>query len=687
MTSRTGDSGTNPWTGGGPTRADRFSPGMWADGDRYVGRAVLTRTLAGARSSVWIVGRRRMGKTSLLKAVERQLLHGGPDGEPAVPVFLNMAYDPSGPGFARQLLRTFRRACQRAGLALPPGPAAGAPSPEVLDHVEDCLLHWSDQPRPPVVYLLVDEAEAVMAPSDPSGTDTLDQALLGVRDLVERGQGRVRCVMASVKTLLRRFDAGTLVSPFLELFRVAYLGALEPDGARHLVAQGFDAAEDQDAVLARTGGHPWLIHTLCHIVLSPSSPHATEALATALDRRAAADVAARIAAGSGIHAPLRDAGLKGPALSRAVDALLDISSMPEMRALQFDLDHLDPHETAALQSLARGNPAPIADLDIADQRMLVRLGYLRRDEKGTTSLAEPLFGRWLDRRETPSEAAGAAVALARVDLVEENRRAKIVGRLLWNDVPVPVGPQSYWLARLALENAIDERFQGIQAWAAAYAIHAILARDDVTHRPPKATALFWELKSSLKKAGACPDDETLAAHLPIARGRRANGYTLQSVDLGPVRDRLAGQPREVLDLYSAYLEGCRRASPRAGSTVKAVLKPASQPTDEWGGDLVLNSPARGGGRVSLPPLPLRPALFHFLGAVFEEEKEGRRLTRRRWRDRSREVHPDTEGEAAPDADLRKLFAGIRYPVGLIAGDLEVGIQIDESKYLIEVGWS
>ena len=49
-----------------------FIAGSWVRGDNFFGRAdILRDILEGARDSLWVVGARRLGKTSLLKELER----------------------------------------------------------------------------------------------------------------------------------------------------------------------------------------------------------------------------------------------------------------------------------------------------------------------------------------------------------------------------------------------------------------------------------------------------------------------------------------------------------------------------------------------------------------------------------------------------------------------------------------
>ena len=48
-----------------------FIAGSWVRGDNFFGRTQLLRDiLDGSRDSLWVIGARRMGKTSLLKEIE-----------------------------------------------------------------------------------------------------------------------------------------------------------------------------------------------------------------------------------------------------------------------------------------------------------------------------------------------------------------------------------------------------------------------------------------------------------------------------------------------------------------------------------------------------------------------------------------------------------------------------------------
>ena len=55
-------------------RRNPFIVGSWVRGEDFFGRsAVIREILDGERHSIWVLGARRLGKTSLLKEIERQV--------------------------------------------------------------------------------------------------------------------------------------------------------------------------------------------------------------------------------------------------------------------------------------------------------------------------------------------------------------------------------------------------------------------------------------------------------------------------------------------------------------------------------------------------------------------------------------------------------------------------------------
>ena len=59
-------------------RANPYVVGQWVRGERFYGRrALIDEILNGPRNSLWVLGTRRIGKTSLLKQLEHLTVAGG----------------------------------------------------------------------------------------------------------------------------------------------------------------------------------------------------------------------------------------------------------------------------------------------------------------------------------------------------------------------------------------------------------------------------------------------------------------------------------------------------------------------------------------------------------------------------------------------------------------------------------
>src|SRR5258708_8088639 len=79
-----------------------FIAGSWVRGDNFFGRSgILREILEGERHSLWILGARRLGKTTLLKELEHRVQQSSQS--PFVPLY----WDLQGSGDAPGLPATF----------------------------------------------------------------------------------------------------------------------------------------------------------------------------------------------------------------------------------------------------------------------------------------------------------------------------------------------------------------------------------------------------------------------------------------------------------------------------------------------------------------------------------------------------------------------------------------------------
>jgi hypothetical protein len=259
------------------TARNPFIAGSWVRGDNFFGRApILREILDGERHSLWVVGARRLGKTSLLKELEYRVLQS--THTPYVPLY----WDLQGSGDARGLAEGFLGSVEDSE----PFRRATGISVEDLES-----LAMSDMLATLVrrtvksgwrLLLLVDEAEEFLtvARSDAS-------VLPRLRRILQKGPD-VRAVLTSTKRLARideRTDYAT--SPFLQGFiPPVYLTPLADDECRALLERGRFTDDEKRTVMERTASHPFLVQLIA------SRLYESRDLALTLDQVAADEMVA-----------------------------------------------------------------------------------------------------------------------------------------------------------------------------------------------------------------------------------------------------------------------------------------------------------------------------------------------------------------------------------------------------------
>jgi len=230
-----------------------FVVGSWVRDADFFGRAELIREiLDGERHSLWVLGARRLGKTSLLREVEHRT-HRSRE-TPFVALYWDLQGSADARGLAETLLGSvedsepFRRATDVSVDHLESLPVA-----EMLATIVRRTVRagWR-------LLLLVDEAEELLmvGRAEPN-------ALARIRGVLTRGPD-VRTVVTATR-LLARIDeeAGLATSPFLQGFiPPVYLTPLSPDESRALLARGSFAAEEVQTIVERTASHPFLLQLL-----------------------------------------------------------------------------------------------------------------------------------------------------------------------------------------------------------------------------------------------------------------------------------------------------------------------------------------------------------------------------------------------------------------------------------------
>jgi hypothetical protein len=339
-----------------------FIAGSWVRGDNFFGRsAILRDILEGERHSLWVVGARRLGKTSLLKELEYRIQRSR--DTPFVPLYWDLQGSGDARGLAESLVgsvedsETFRRATDISVEDLESLPVGEMLATLVRRTVRS---GWR-------LLLLVDEAEEFMtvARSDAS-------VLPRLRRVFHKGPD-LRTVLTSTRLLSRLQDYPEIAtSPFLQGFiPPLYLTPLVADECQALLARGSFSPEQVETIMERTANHPFLVQLIASRLFE----------------------------------------------SRDLGATLDQVAADEMVANFFSVDFqtLEEGERAILEEVAReGRLSPRALAQAAGRTEddleplvygLVMLGYLARDG-GDYRLGNWFFERWL-RRVTTARASAA----------------------------------------------------------------------------------------------------------------------------------------------------------------------------------------------------------------------------------------------------------------------------------------
>jgi len=362
-------SGTAP-SSASPTRAARshgaghvvppYVIGQWVRGEKFYGReGTIDEILSGNRNWLWLLGTRRVGKTSLLKQLE--LITTSDPSLGFVPLF----WDLQGADRPEELHLDFADALLDAEDHLE---RAGIPVAEVRS--DDCFDSLARLRRMMLqknlrLLLLCDEVEELinLNRQDPSLLRKLRRAL--------QSREGIRSVLASSPRLWQLADAGEDTSPFLDGFTPPLaIGPLEAPAARALILQTQlpevsqpEVDEEQvESIRELCGDHPYLIQMLCRHALDRGD----------LDE-AVADV----------H--------NDRAVSFFFSVDFDLISDAE-RAI---LVHLAATPPSASKS-ARGAPSDPATEERTSLANLHNLGLVRRDQAGHYTIGNEFLRRWLE---------------------------------------------------------------------------------------------------------------------------------------------------------------------------------------------------------------------------------------------------------------------------------------------------
>lgn len=226
-----------------------FVIGQWVRGEKFFGREdLMAELLGGSRSAVWVAGLRRMGKTSLLREIERRVLQNA--RSPYLPVYWDMEGASDDATLRESLL---------AALDETSGRFAAETDWEKTNTSE--LLRTIQQAarlQQKTLLLLCDEVEALLtvAQDDPHVLARLRRVMQGSADM--------RCIVTATRRLARLETLeATETSPFLHGFTPPlYLPPLQENECQALLRQGGFSEPLQAELYRLSGGHPFLIQVL-----------------------------------------------------------------------------------------------------------------------------------------------------------------------------------------------------------------------------------------------------------------------------------------------------------------------------------------------------------------------------------------------------------------------------------------
>ena len=224
-----------------------FSAGRWVSGPSFFGRGqILELLLSSNESCDWIIGKRRVGKTSLLRQLEN-LINGN---RPGFALFWDVQGSFDAQGLAESLIDAIEDSLDEypkkwEGLEWEPDPAQNCA--QILKSMCRVVLKKTGS-----MTLLIDEAEEFIT------IGKQDPIVLGkLRKVFQKNQ-QLHTVISSTPRL-EQFHRTVIsdTSPFLHGFHARYLGHFEEQACLELLAKGIPQADDQRSIIARTDGNPF----------------------------------------------------------------------------------------------------------------------------------------------------------------------------------------------------------------------------------------------------------------------------------------------------------------------------------------------------------------------------------------------------------------------------------------------
>jgi serine/threonine protein kinase len=341
-----------------------FVVGQWVRAERFYGRTpLIDEILHGHRDWLWLLGTRRIGKTSLLKQVEH-LTQSGDDG------YFPLFWDLQGSSEPRELHFGFHDSLLDAEAGLK---GLGILIERIED--EDLFASLSKLRRQLRLHqrkllLLCDEVEELIKLNE------LNPHLLGKLRRAFQSPEDIRTIMASTIRLWALADQYSDTSPFLNGFTPPlYIRNLSDGDAQALILQSNlpdtfrPKFNDQIVERIRThcDNHPYLIQLLCKKCLE------LEDLDDAIDQVAS-----------------------DPMVSHFFSVDFNMLSENEQKILSFIAD-----QDSSTSNSIQGKISTDSTMLGANLHRLEHLGYIHRDADRRYRLSNSFFRTWFCARKEP----------------------------------------------------------------------------------------------------------------------------------------------------------------------------------------------------------------------------------------------------------------------------------------------
>ncbi|MCB1044337.1 MAG: ATP-binding protein [Acidobacteria bacterium] len=224
-----------------------FIAGRWVTGPHFFGRRELIKDLIHSHENCqWVIGKRRVGKTSLLRQIEAEIHREG--GGAALFWDIQGSYDASG------LLESLHDAVEDARDMFPDVWEGIDFQPNTQNQCHQTLkqLVRSVHRHHESLVILIDEAEELI------NIGRNDTELLGKLRKVLQHTAGLRTVLCSTTRLEQLHQLMSLeTSPFLHGFESHFLGHLSRDETLALIAQGMTDLAQAEEISTLTEGNPF----------------------------------------------------------------------------------------------------------------------------------------------------------------------------------------------------------------------------------------------------------------------------------------------------------------------------------------------------------------------------------------------------------------------------------------------